>query len=101
MARLGCMMQARAERTVPRVAVPWKTGGAREPREFTLDKAALLELPRARGWRVECLSGRAWLTIDGELQDIVLEAGEVLTLVRQAPVFVSGLPQATVRVHRR
>ena len=101
MTRLACMKQAQADRTVPRLPVPWKTGFAQEQREFTLNKAALLQLPHGRGLSIQCLNGRAWLTIAGELRDIVLEPGDSLALDRHASVVVSGLPEALVRVAKR
>lgn len=101
MARLDCMMQAQAHRTVTALMAPWKPGAADEQREFTLSRAALLQIPGGPGRRIECLNGRAWVTIDGELQDIVLEPGDVFTPGRHASVFVSGLPEASVRVAAR
>lgn len=101
MTRLGRMMQAQAHRTVSRLVAPWKTRVAMQSCEFTLGRAALLQMPSGQGLRIECLNGCAWMTIDGELQDIVLEPGDVLTLGRHAPVFVSGLPRASVRVAMR
>ncbi|HEX2539661.1 MAG TPA: DUF2917 domain-containing protein [Caldimonas sp.] len=52
------------------------------------------------GTRLECLSGRAWITLDGDLRDVLLERGESFVVDRKAPVmvFAVGAP-AALRVH--
>ena len=42
----------------------------------SLQRGQLQRLQDARGSLVLCLSGTLWLTQEGDLQDIVLEAGD-------------------------
>jgi hypothetical protein len=90
------MMQAYSSVFTPRA--PSGEGLAGPSREVTVARAELLRLPACRGLRIACLSGCAWLTIERQWQDIVLERGEVLVLNDKAPVFVSGLPEARLRL---
>jgi hypothetical protein len=50
-----------------------------------------LRLVAARGTRVRSLAGTLWVTIDGDLEDRVLEHGESLLIDSDAPVLVSPL----------
>lgn len=50
-----------------------------------------LRLASARGTRVRSLAGTLWVTIDGDLDDRVLERGESLLIDSDAPVLVSPL----------
>ena len=56
-----------------------------------LARHGALHLPRVRGVRVTVRSGHAWLTIDGELRDVVLAAGESLSIDRAADVLITSL----------
>lgn len=70
-------------------------------REAALDREALLRLPAGRALSIECAQGCAWITIEGQSEDIVLAGGEALVLERHARVFISGLPEASVRISGR
>jgi hypothetical protein len=50
-----------------------------------------------QGTRIECLEGCVWITVDGELLDVVLEAGEQFTLERTGRVAVHALERAQVQ----
>lgn len=50
------------------------------------------------GRRVECLSGRLWLTIDHDRRDIVLDAGEGFTPDRPGALLLSALAPSAFRV---
>jgi hypothetical protein len=56
---------------------------------FAMLRRTLLELPQGREWRVACGAGCLWLTLDGDLRDIVLEQGEasVVPASRRALVY--------------
>jgi hypothetical protein len=83
------------------------------PTEFTM----LLDTPNARltlahnqmarlvsacNTRVECLSGVAWITVDGDPRDVVLSRGESLVIESAAPVIVHAIQGAAdVRLHAK
>ena len=63
-----------------------------------LRKGEALHLHHALGQRVEALDGRLWLTMDGDLRDIVLDAGEGFTVDRDTDVLLSAISDARVVV---
>ncbi len=50
-----------------------------------------LRLASARGTRVRSLAGTLWVTIDGDLDDHMLEPGQSLVIDSDQPVLVSPL----------
>jgi hypothetical protein len=48
--------------------------------------------------RVHCLSGTAWITIEGDTRDIVLQAGQCHAASRRDRLFVNGLPRCELRI---
>jgi hypothetical protein len=58
---------------------------------WPLGAADMLTLKLQPGERVRCERGTVWLTVDGELDDIVLEAGEVHVVQRAQTLRASGL----------
>ena len=60
----------------------------------SLRKGEALHLHHALGQRVEALGGLLWLTMDGDLRDIVLEAGEGFTVDRSTDVLLSAISDA-------
>ncbi len=52
----------------------------------------------ASGWYVNALSGSVWITQDGDVRDIVLQAGESFRLDRHGPALFSPLGSARVSV---
>ena len=59
-----------------------------------LRKDEARHLRHALGQRVEALGGRLWITMDGDLRDVVLDAGEGFTLDRDSDVLLSALSDA-------
>jgi Protein of unknown function (DUF2917) len=51
-------------------------------------------LHHALGQRIEALHGRLWITMDGDLRDIVLDAGEGFTVDRDSDVLLSAIRDA-------
>jgi hypothetical protein len=51
----------------------------------------LARLANACNTRLTCLRGQAWITVDGEARDIVLEAGEQFTIDSNRHVIVHPL----------
>jgi hypothetical protein len=63
-----------------------------------LQKGQLMALPGRRGARIESRRGAVWVTQDGDLHDVVLDAGEAHVLDRDAPVLIQALDAACVSV---
>ena len=49
-----------------------------------------------RGMLVKAMDGRAWLTQNGDNQDILLEKGEMYRINRSGRVVIQGWPSAQV-----
>ncbi len=63
-----------------------------------LAKAQLLRLENGRGLRILNLSGRLWLTQEGEARDTVLEAGEEVAIARDGLSVLMALQDASFLV---
>lgn len=57
-----------------------------------------LNLAGAAGWTVTALSGSAWITQDGDIRDIVLEAGQSIVLDRDGPAIISPFGDTCLRI---
>src|SRR5258707_14198445 len=67
---------------------------------LTLQRDAITRLADARGTRVECVDGVAWITVDGESRDIVLTRGQSHVVESSADVIVCAIHgPAAVEVH--
>ena len=64
----------------------------------SLRKGEALHLQHALGQRIEALGGRVWITMDGDLRDIVLDAGEGFTVDRGTDVLLSAISDAQFAV---
>lgn len=64
------------------------------PASTRLRKGEILHLQRALGQRIEALGGRIWITMDGDLRDVVIDAGEGFTVDRSSDVLVSAISDA-------
>lgn len=65
-----------------------------------LESEQLTRLTDACGTRIDCLHGTAWITVDGDLRDIVLSPGESFVVDARAPVIVHAIfGPATVALH--
>ncbi|HEV7913640.1 MAG TPA: DUF2917 domain-containing protein [Albitalea sp.] len=58
---------------------------------LTLQKDEIARLSRACDTRVDCVAGAAWITIDGDRRDIVLERGESFLVESDANVIVAAI----------
>lgn len=63
-----------------------------------LRKGEILHLHHALGQRIEALGGRLWITMDGDLRDIVIDAGEGFTVDRSTDVLLSAMSDAQLVV---
>lgn len=68
-----------------------------------LKKHQHLHMHAACGWTVHAKAGTVWITQDGDLRDIVLEAGESFVLDRDREALLSSLDddEAQVSIERR
>ncbi len=62
-----------------------------------LDASRCVHLDHPEGRRITCTDGSLWLTIDGEPEDTVLEAGESCTCTQDAPLIISAFGDAAWR----
>jgi len=65
-----------------------------------LGRTQHLRLRNRAGWTVRALCGTAWITQDGDLRDIVLEAGDAFVLDRNGNALVSALDETRVSITR-
>jgi hypothetical protein len=63
-----------------------------------LRKGEVLHLHHALGQRIEALGGRVWITMDGDLRDVVIDAGEGFTVDRSSDVLLSAMSDAQLVV---
>lgn len=52
----------------------------------------------ARGVQLQCVSGRLWVTVEGQPGDFVLGAGQSLRIDSTGLAVVEGVPAATMRL---
>ena len=63
-----------------------------------LDKDSTYTLLKPEGLRVECLEGCVWITLDRDMRDTVLEAGESYCADRQSRALVHALAFSNIRI---
>ena len=66
------------------------------PRYVRLEKRALHSVADAAGVQIACLEGSVWLTLDGDDQDYVLEAGETFTTGEHRRALIYALAPARI-----
>ena len=66
-----------------------------------LEPRSGLSLHDAAGVEIACLSGRVWITMEGDSRDITLGAGDAYTLERNGLTLVSTCEAAIVNVRSR
>ncbi len=67
----------------------------------TLQKGALLVVLDPLQHRVECLGGSVWITHDGDIKDIILDAGQNYQAERNSRMVIYALTGASLRLGRR
>lgn len=72
----------------------------RDARSTPLPLAAgrIHALRRARGQQIVCLRGELWITVDGDLEDHFVRAGETFVIDTAAPVVLSAVEDSAFRV---
>ena len=69
-----------------------------EPTVLHLNKGMTHWIAKPLGRRVTCDEGTLWLCFDGELQDIVLEPGEVHDCEKRSTLSIHALSAGVARV---
>ena len=66
---------------------------------FVLQRDDVISIrSRGRRYRVDCVTGRVWATIDGDRHDTLLGAGESMTDGKRGTIVIQALRTATVRI---
>jgi len=69
---------------------------SRTPR--ALRERTTLPLVDQRGQRIACLDGQVWITLQDDVRDVVLEAGQCLDIDREGLTLVFALSDAILTV---
>jgi hypothetical protein len=101
-------MQAKVHKTVAHIAHHHRDGAtSRAALELnpageilSLRASQHMHLPQARGWTVRALAGAVWIAQDGDIRDVVLEAGDCIELDRDAPALFSPIGEARISLSR-
>ena len=63
---------------------------------ISLRKGQIHRLRHGLGQRIEALNGCLWITIDNDLRDIFVAAGEGFTIDRDGDTLISGMADSSV-----
>lgn len=66
--------------------------------KFSLDSSRGISLADAAGAEVEVLTGRVWLTTDGDIRDIVLPPGDAHIIERDGLTIINAIEPSLVQV---
>ncbi|MDR3481259.1 MAG: DUF2917 domain-containing protein [Burkholderiaceae bacterium] len=66
--------------------------------DFALVEDYPLRFSKAKGRRVECLSGVVWITAYNELSDYMLRAGEVFVIPNNGLTLIEAIGDCRVRI---
>ena len=66
--------------------------------DLGLGKHTIVRLPDAAGTRIVCHDGAAWVTLDDDERDYVLETGDQMTINEHRRALISALASTTVSV---
>ena len=61
-------------------------------------KNKILEIKQAMGVTIECLEGSVWVTLDGDMRDVILDAGHAFKVDRKQLTLIQALDTARVRL---
>jgi hypothetical protein len=64
------------------------------PASIQLHKGEIRRLHGQPGQRIEALAGCLWITMDNDLRDIVIDAGEGFSIDRSGEAFISAFDDA-------
>ena len=75
-----------------------ETAAAARGATHEIARQRTLRVPAALGQRIECLEGCIWVTMDHDLRDVIIAAGQCFTADRRQRVLVHGLAPSRVRL---
>jgi hypothetical protein len=98
------IMQAKVQKTVAHIAHHHRDGAVSHAameinpagEVLSLRPTQHLHLPQAQGWMVRAITGTVWIAQDGDIRDVVLEAGDCIVLDRDSPALFSPLGEARI-----
>lgn len=101
-------MQAKVHKTLAHIAHHHRDGAVSHAalelnpsgEILSLRPSQHMQLPRAAGWTVQALAGTVWIAQDGDIRDVVLEAGDCIVLDRDVPALFSPLGDARISLSR-
>ena len=67
-------------------------------RGLSLQRNAFMHLRDPQGWRIECLSGCAWITQEGDPQDTLLGPGQSHVARHPARLLLQALDDCALRL---
>jgi quercetin dioxygenase-like cupin family protein len=73
-------------------------GCDKQTKQWQLAPGELVQLDGARGTRLQVTRGTLWITLERDLRDIVLKAGDAFTIDRGGVTLVEAQGEATVCV---
>lgn len=91
---IGRWLRCSAFRSVPKTGQI--TGVRPYVQEIARDK--ILDIKQALGVAIECLEGSVWVTLDGNMRDVILDAGQSFHVDRKQRVLIQALATARVRL---
>lgn len=65
---------------------------------MNLEHRALFNLPDAAGVQIVCRDGSVWITLDNDLRDYVLEAGDTFTNTEHKRALIYAMRPSTIAV---
>lgn len=65
---------------------------------LVLQRNGFVRLYDPQGWRIECVSGCAWITQDGDLHDTVVAPGQCHVVQGPARLLLQALDDCTLRI---
>ncbi len=68
------------------------------PNVQEIARDGILEISQGAGMTLECLAGSVWVTLDGDLRDVILDAGHAFTVASEQRILIQALDCARVRL---
>ncbi len=68
------------------------------PNVQAIAKDKILEIKQALGVTIECLEGSVWITLDGDMRDVILDVGQSFYVDRRQRTLIQALATARVRL---
>lgn len=66
--------------------------------DLNLERNALFNLPDAAGVQIVCRNGSVWITLDNDLRDYVLEAGDTFTNADHKRALIYAMKPSTIAI---